>query len=339
MKNQIIFSIFVLTVLVKSSTPASIWKEINTVATPKPPEQEEVNEEVLELAHLKSLTSHGEAKDFPSLEQQLNALEGNSVHRGQPEEATGSNDAPNEVTQPEDDEKGGLQYESDIKPLLKNSHGQYSAFDMAQYVFWTGDEAGVARAIEELIHENLISRENAIKLLSEIKMEIEYLQKAYGTRGLTRAPPTSPTTNTPPISSSPAAELDSKSEFLSKLRGRVTSGQYGHMLENNAVDYDEAAGRLRLADFLYAEYSLEEIIYQLAKVMFSQSLTKGSEHAHIALQRLTEFLESEGNYGRISPSLQKKVLDVLLAALSDTLADVQQTTQHAHHIHKEPEHK
>uniref|UniRef100_A0A6B2EB59 Putative conserved secreted protein n=1 Tax=Phlebotomus kandelakii TaxID=1109342 RepID=A0A6B2EB59_9DIPT len=324
-QQRVFFVCFVmLTVLVKHSSPATIWKD---TATPKPTDA--VNEDVLELAHLKSITSHGEAKDFPSLEQQLNALEDTKKHRGQPEEA---NEVSNDVT-PADEEEKPLEFESDIKPLLKNSHGQYSAFDMAQYVFWTGDEAGVARAIEELIHENLISREKAIKLLSEIKMEIEYLQKAYGSRGLTRAPPT--TTSTP-IPTTTVAEEESKSQFLSRLRTMATSGQYGSILESNAVDYDEAAGRLRLADFLYAEYSLEEIIYQLAKVMFSQSLTKGSEHAHIALQRLTEFLESEGNYGRISPSLQKKVLDVLLAALSDTLADV----QNAHHpSHKEQTHK
>lgn len=38
--------------------------------------------------------------------------------------------------------------------------------------------------------------------------------------------------------------------------------------EENQIDFDEVAGRLRLADFLYAEYSLEEVIYQLAKVIF-----------------------------------------------------------------------
>lgn len=41
--------------------------------------------------------------------------------------------------------------------LLRHSGGQYSAFDMAQYVFWTGDEAGVARAVEELIQKSLVS--------------------------------------------------------------------------------------------------------------------------------------------------------------------------------------
>lgn len=28
---------------------------------------------------------------------------------------------------------------------------------MAQYVFWTGDESGVARAVEEFIQEGLVS--------------------------------------------------------------------------------------------------------------------------------------------------------------------------------------
>lgn len=42
--------------------------------------------------------------------------------------------------------------------------------------------------------------------------------------------------------------------------------------------------------------------------MFVQSLSKGSEEAQDALQRLTSFLEVEGASGRISPALQKKVL-------------------------------
>lgn len=43
-------------------------------------------------------------------------------------------------------------------------------------------------------------------------------------------------------------------------------------------DYEELLERLRMADFLYTEYSLEEVIYQLAKVMFSQSLNRGEHH-------------------------------------------------------------
>lgn len=84
---------------------------------------------------------------------------------------------------------------------------------------------------------------------------------------------------------------------------------------------DDATGRLRLADFLYAEYSLEDVIYELSKVMFAQALTKGSEPAQEALQKFIQFIEVEANQGRISPALQKKVIDVLMAALSDTMAE------------------
>lgn len=76
-------------------------------------------------------------------------------------------------------------------------------------------------------------------------------------------------------------------------------------------DYDELLERLRLADFLYTEYSLEEVIYQLAKVMFTQSLTHGSAEAQQALQKFTNFLEAEAEQGHISRALEKKVLGKL----------------------------
>lgn len=73
-------------------------------------------------------------------------------------------------------------------------------------------------------------------------------------------------------------------------------------------EYEELLERLRLADFLYTEYSLEEIIYQLAKVMFTQSLTKSSAEAQKALQKFTTFLETEAEQGHLSKALEKKVL-------------------------------
>lgn len=77
--------------------------------------------------------------------------------------------------------------------------------------------------------------------------------------------------------------------------------------QDESFEIDES-GRTRLADFLFGEYSLEEVIYQLAKTMFTQSLTHGSEESQAALQKLTQFLENEGKHGRISPALQKKIL-------------------------------
>lgn len=63
-----------------------------------------------------------------------------------------------------------------------------------------------------------------------------------------------------------------------------------------------------MADFLYTEYSLEEVIYQLAKLMFTQSLTHGSAEAQQSLQKFTNFLEAEASQGHISRALEKKVL-------------------------------
>lgn len=73
-------------------------------------------------------------------------------------------------------------------------------------------------------------------------------------------------------------------------------------------DYEELLEKLRVADFLYTEYSLEEVIYQLSKIMFTQSLTRGSAEAQAALQKFTNFLETEAEEGHISRALEKKVL-------------------------------
>lgn len=45
-----------------------------------------------------------------------------------------------------------------MEKLLRTMNGgQYTPHDLAQYVYWTGDEAGVAQAIEDLIDEGLVS--------------------------------------------------------------------------------------------------------------------------------------------------------------------------------------
>lgn len=248
--------------------------------------------------------------------------------------------------------------------LLKRAE---SSFDMAQYVFWTGDESGVARAVEEYIEQGLMSRENALKFLREIRMGVDYLQQSYDHRVFAEQKgndfkkndnddlpktdthhqskrvvennfmelqekhlpklqqhhhqhvqqhPTLQKLENQPIKSNLQKTFD---EIPTLLRLReITNEQRKENINN---DEDDMAGRARLADFVYTEYTLEEVIYQLAKVMFAQSLTHDSGQSQKALQRLTSFLETEGELGRISPSLQKKILDVLLAALSDTLAN------------------
>lgn len=45
---------------------------------------------------------------------------------------------------------------------------QYSPLDMAEYVFWTGDEKGVTMAIEEFLQEGLVSAWTPVTLTIQI---------------------------------------------------------------------------------------------------------------------------------------------------------------------------
>ncbi|BET03114.1 Hypothetical protein NTJ_15932 [Nesidiocoris tenuis] len=55
----------------------------------------------------------------------------------------------------------------------------FSPLDMAEYVFWTGDERGASSAIEEFLEDGLMSRDEAIVFLEEIKQNLELLKRQY----------------------------------------------------------------------------------------------------------------------------------------------------------------
>ncbi|XP_017783601.1 PREDICTED: uncharacterized protein LOC108567568 [Nicrophorus vespilloides] len=206
---------------------------------------------------------------------------------------------------------------------------QYSPLDMAEYVFWTGDEKGVTMAIEEFLQEGILSREEAISFLQEIKYNLDYLQSHYTQLGLNardRLKEKSKSSQEPKnhLVTGFRQQQNKKSAVEDIYRKEVPEepkiGSVAAAVQKQeATDYDELLERLKVADFLYTEYSLEEVIYQLAKVMFTQSLTRGSAEAQQALQKFTAFLETEADQGHISRALEKKVLDVLIASLSDTL--------------------
>ncbi|KAK9737870.1 hypothetical protein QE152_g10353 [Popillia japonica] len=222
--------------------------------------------------------------------------------------------------------------------LDKYSGIQYTPLDMAEYVFWTGDEKGVTLAIEEFLQEGLMTREEAISFLQEIKYNLDYLQKHYTEVGINTRERARSKENGPNglfynnLKDIPSTNKDQRADNRFKPSTKKDSLAWADFLKEQAKfdqnlnlkpnePYDELLERLRVADFLYTEYSLEEVIYQLAKVMFTQSLTRGSLEAQQSLQKFTTFLENEAEQGRISRALEKKVLDVLIAALTDTLSE------------------
>lgn len=249
---------------------------------------------------------------------------------------------------------------------------QYSPLDMAEYVFWTGDERGVTTAIEDFLQEGMMSKEEAIAFLQEIKFNIDYLRAHYS-QNLKAAEESAqqeklrnmlieqanakeyqyrnpalqsfPFANNPDIIRSIASKSWELSNNLSPLpslpvitdlRPEPVKRTYDPMLQTNIIgtsdydrdgqiiteeEYEEMMDKLKAADTLYTEYTLEEIIYQLAKMMFSQSLSRDPASARAATQRFMAFLELEAERGQLSRTIEKKVLDVMIAALTDTIGD------------------
>ncbi|KAI5646596.1 hypothetical protein NE865_01530 [Phthorimaea operculella] len=299
---------------------------------------------------------------------------------------------------------------------------QYSPLDMAEYVFWTGDEQGVTAAIEEFLQEGMMSKEEAIAFLQEIKFNIDYLRAHYAQRAAEESAQQNaaeklktmlleqanartteesaqqnaveklktllleqanartteesaqqnaaeklktmlleqanareyqyhnpalqsfPFGNSPDIIRAIASKNWEMSNNLSPYQLPVTSElrpepvkrTFDPMLQSNIIstsdydrdgpiiseeEYEEMMEKLKAADTLYTEYTLEEIIYQLAKMMFSQSLSRDPATARAATQRFMAFLELEAERGQLSRTIEKKVLDVMIAALTDTIGD------------------
>ncbi|XP_063871098.1 uncharacterized protein LOC135106239 [Scylla paramamosain] len=87
-------------------------------------------------------------------------------------------------------------------------------------------------------------------------------------------------------------------------------------------DYEGLMERLRGQDDQYTQYSLEEVIYQLAKIIFKQAMHRGGdEGSERALQEVAALLEKEVARGAISPQVEKKLLDVMVNSLVDSLGE------------------
>ncbi|XP_014290971.3 uncharacterized protein [Halyomorpha halys] len=202
-----------------------------------------------------------------------------------------------------------------LTSAVPNKYGlQYTPQELAEYVFWTGDERGATSAIEDLIQDGTLSREDAIVYLEEIKRDLDIMKRQYQLREDEH-------------NYNSIKDKYQMGPELSEIRQQIKENfnKKADYLDTPPMqtlpddDYEDLIERLKMADLMYNEYSLEEVIYQLAKIMFKQSLSRGSAEAQDALQKFTDFLENEAQSGRISRTLEKKVLDVVIASLSDVL--------------------
>jgi hypothetical protein len=72
------------------------------------------------------------------------------------------------------------------------------------------------------------------------------------------------------------------------------------------LDYD--VEKLRTLDAKMRESSLEEVIYQLAKDLFSESLKSSPSES---IQKFSAFIESQAANGKIPKDLEKEVLGII----------------------------
>ncbi|KAH9368983.1 hypothetical protein HPB48_016019 [Haemaphysalis longicornis] len=277
---------------------------------------------------------------------------------------------------------------------------QYTPTDLAEYILRTGDEEGVAIAVEELLRQGMVrrredacgtrqhppdviakhepyptvnlihSREEAIVYLQDVKAEMNYIRaqqeklrkiqelreaismkkkdelkgkptaksptKAAASKEV--APPSSAAVATEnkavpaaahgsDASKSKAARVDAGgAEAAQKRDSAAASNKLGvleRLGEEQRQRQQEADGLLRRlrGPSPYDEYTLEEIIYWLAKDMFAHSIVKGDQSAEEALARFANFVETEVSQNKLSGEVEKKVLDIMLAALVDILRE------------------
>ncbi|XP_022256929.1 uncharacterized protein LOC106472667, partial [Limulus polyphemus] len=248
---------------------------------------------------------------------------------------------------------------------------QYSPVDLAEYIMRTDDEKGVAMAIDELLSEGMMDREQAIDYLQNVKTELNYMRGQYDipphvkefleinemkrtesddveknklrqqnlfikndkqkeTDALKEPSVTRPTEEpqvTTVITVAPKPKPSDQTSAIGQtlaLRSQPTIHKtpiYDSMKLQPEIHMAMAMKNLLDAGSFYEEYTLKEIIYQLAKDMFEQSMLRGDPTAEEVLSKFSNFLEIQVATNKISREMEQTILDIVSAALIDSFRE------------------
>lgn len=356
----------------------SINKEI---LNPTDSSSEQIDDEVEELHKLDwSAGNHGGANTTPLVSVQ--------PMENQPSSNKGINYKNVETADKGDGKRNGQPEKSSL--INEITSNRDTPRDMAEYIFWTGDERGVTAAIKDFVDQGLMSQVEGLTFLEEVRYDLHQMKLRFGdgveamvltadanekalpskTQHYTTVdddideqvelgePVVEIQTAPPKVVSTSAPSADNKVEQQhvqqhvidhEKPHGEIvvssfdpkkveqikpvdtitdTETELVEEIKSKPVETDKDGNddgeEHQLAELINNEYSLEEIIYQLARILFSQSLHQvGNPEAEEALKKFADFLEKESQNGKMSPQLQKKVLDVLLMSLFDAMGDHQ----------------
>ncbi|XP_065335479.1 uncharacterized protein LOC135936553 isoform X1 [Cloeon dipterum] len=284
---------FVSTAAIENATPSSANK-VNALAAVAPPQQQQ-QDDVAQLKSLKDATKLTPAKQSAAAAK----LPADLVAKRLTHAAFPSASQP--LVGPRSLDV--VAREMGVTPM-----------QLAEYVFWTGDERGVSLAIQEFLQQGLISREEAVTFLREIRQSISILQNYYAERKAEQQE----------VEQEALERAAALQEALAISRLRQEQQKQQQLQESKAMneeEYSDLLQHLKDSDAQFTEFSLEEVIYQLAKMLFSQNLVTGNGQAEAqkVMKKFSSFLKEEKS--QMPQQLQRKVFEVLSAALVDAMRE------------------
>lgn len=252
----------------------------------------------------------GMTDDHPKKEE--TATKNNEGNKGEPPKTEETESGLKEERRhPEGDQQIDDRHMQLKRQQLYKQHVLYNPLDLALYVYKTGDEEGVTLAIQELIVDGLMTAQEALNYLREIRENLHYLNKQDEEQEEEQEEEANE--NIPKT-------LMKKSSMPMPLTEMSLSDPESVLTPE--MDYDNLIDRLRGPDYVSTEYSLEEVIYQLAKILFKQAMHReGDVGSEKALQEVAALLEKEAARGAITPEVEKKVLDVMVNSLVDSISE------------------
>lgn len=242
----------------------------------------------------------------------------------------------------------------------KFSGVQYSPTDLAAYVFSTGDEEGVAVAVEELVREGMMGRTDAINYLQDVKQALRYMKENYdqmkriqeiknklyskpgsnqqetmnppheqvpygmGSEKREQKPQSATTTEHPQQVVTASTSIPKLSTHSANTTPRPKVASIPTVPENDEKKRRVLVETAPTESPYFDLSSLEEVFYQMARDMFTQSLVRGDQTAEETLSRLVTFMEREAENKRMSSRMKEKIIEIISAALVESLRQYQQ---------------
>jgi len=183
----------------------------------------------------------------------------------------------------------------------------YTPQDIAEYIFWTGNEREVVDALNDFLKEGIVGKEDVIKFVADVKTELRLLGNRFDSV-VTSRPREGPQMGNPNL-----IEFGSSDVGLREKRIHDSGVGVGHATKDEEADYDELVQTMNAMNMKLREDSLKEIIYRLAREVFSERF---GEHS---ISRFVHFVEDATSSGHIPKDLEKQILDTMVSALVDTL--------------------